>query len=62
MSPPVFLVSPLEQHEYLLPTYFTLNEIRKMTQIQKLKKTQTQTTKTLIYSRVEEKHERILFK
>lgn len=44
-----FLLSPLEQHEYLLPTYFTLNEILKMTQIQKLYKKNKQQKSYLIH-------------
>lgn len=40
MSRAAFLVSPLEEHEYLLPAYLTLNETLKIFHIQKLLKQQ----------------------
>lgn len=45
MSWPVFLLSPIEEHEYLLPAYLRLNEMLKtILRSETIKTTTTKTT------------------
>lgn len=45
MSRPVFLLSPIEEHEYLLPAYLRLNEMLKT-----ILRSETINTTTTIFS------------